>query len=343
MMTSNDAGKVMVVDSDPVVVEEMSTLLRREGYRVVTAADGTVVTGLIARERPDVVVLDVALPTFNGFELCRLLKQDPNAGMIPVVLITDAQSSDGRTRGLEAGADDFFTRPLNDAELRARIRSLVRLKKFTDDLESAQSIIRSLALTIEARDPMTGGHCQRLARYATALGAALELSEDDLALLRDGGFLHDIGKLALPDAILLKPGRLTASEQERMRQHTIIGDALCGGLQSLTRIREIVRNHHERLDGSGYPDGLEGEHISLLAQIIGLVDTFDALTTARPYKPAFSREDAYDELRKETRRGWRRRDLIEEFIALERSGQLQSQFEVIWEPMSQSFVPRRES
>jgi putative two-component system response regulator len=336
-------GKVMVVDNDPVDVEEMSSLLRREGYHVITASDGTAVAGLIARERPDVVVLDVALPTFNGFELCRLLKQDPYSGMIPVVLITDAQSTDGRTRGLEAGADDFFTRPVNDDELRARMRSLVRLKRFTDDLESAQSIIRSLALTIEARDPLTGGHCQRLARYATALGAALELSEDDLALLRDGGFLHDIGKLALPDSILLKPGRLTPSEQERMRQHTVIGDALCGGLQSLARVREIVRNHHERLDGSGYPDGLEGERISLLAQIIGLVDTFDALTTARPYKPAFSREDAYDELRRETRRGWRRRDLIEEFIALERSGQLQSQFEVIWEPTTQAFVPWRES
>jgi putative two-component system response regulator len=343
MTTAIDTAKVLVVDNDPVDVEEMSALFHREGYRTVSAPDGTAIATLIARERPDVVVLDVALPSINGFELCRVLKHDPYAGMIPVVLITDAQSVDGRTRGLEAGADDFFTRPFNEPELRARVRSLVRLKRFTDDLESAQSIIRSLALTIEARDPLTGGHCQRLARYATALGAALELSDEELALLRDGGFLHDIGKLALPDAILLKPGRLTPTEQERMRQHTVIGDALCGGLQSLARVREIVRNHHERLDGSGYPDGLQGEHISLLAQIIGLVDTFDALTTARPYKPAFSREDAYDELRKETRRGWRRRDLIEEFIALERSGQLQSQFEVMWEPASQSFVPWRES
>ena len=335
-------GKVLVVDSDPMDIEDMSTLLRREGHQVLTAADGPPVAAIIARERPDVVVLDVALPSFSGFELCRLLKQDPSTCMIPVVLITDAQSVDGRTRGLEAGADDFFTRPVNSHEMRARIRSLVRLKRLTDDLESAQSIIRSLALTIEARDPMTGGHCQRLARYATALGAALELSESDLVLLRDGGFLHDIGKLALPDAILLKPGRLTPLEHERMQQHTVIGDALCGGLQSLTRVRAIVRNHHERLDGSGYPDGLEGERISLLAQIIGLVDTFDALTTVRPYKPAFSRESAYDELRKETQRGWRRRDLIEEFIALERSGQLQSHFEVFWESSTQTVFPWRE-
>jgi putative two-component system response regulator len=341
-LDSSHHGRVLVVDSDPVDIEEMSTLLKREGHHVLTATDGPPVPALISCQRPDVVVLDVALPSFSGFELCRLLKQDPYTCMIPVVLITDAQSVDGRTRGLEAGADDFFTRPINRHELHARIRSLVRLKRFTDDLESAQSIIRSLALTIEARDPMTGGHCQRLARYATALGAALELSDSNLALLRDGGFLHDIGKLALPDAILLKPGRLTPIEHERMQQHTVIGDALCGGLQSLARVREIVRNHHERLDGSGYPDGLEGERISLLAQIIGLVDTFDALTTVRPYKPAFSRESAYDELRKETQRGWRRRDLIEEFIALERSGQLQPQFEVFAESSSQTFFPWRE-
>jgi len=321
-------GTVLVVDNDPVDVEEITSLLRREGHRVVAVSDGPAVAALGSRERPDVIVLDVKLPSFCGFELCRLIKQDPSTCMIPVVLITDAQSSDGRTRGLEAGADDFFTRPINEQELRARVRSLVRLKRFTDDLESAESIIRSLALMIEARDPTTGGHCQRLARYATALGAALELGEADLALLRDGGFLHDIGKLALPDAILLKPGPLTPCEHERMRQHTVIGDTLCGRLQSLARVREIVRNHHERLDGSGYPDGLKGERISLLAQIVGLVDTFDALTTVRPYKPAFSRDCAYEELRKETRWGWRRRDLIEEFIALERSGHLEAQCEV---------------
>jgi putative two-component system response regulator len=309
-------GKVLIVDDDPADVEEITTLLQREGYGIVSVPDGPAVASLGILERPDVIVLDVSLPGSCGFELCRTLKENAVTCMTPVVLVTDAHTTEGRTRGLEAGADDFFVRPINPQELRARLRSLVRLKRLTDDLESAQSIIRSLALTIEARDPSTAGHCQRLSQYATALGATLELSDSDLALLRDGSFLHDIGKVAVPDAILLKPSTLTDSEKDRMRQHTIIGDALCGELQSLAAVRAIVRSHHERLDGSGYPDGLDGEHIPLLAQIVGLVDTFDALTTVRPYKPALSREQAYDELRTEARRGWRRRDLTEEFIAL---------------------------
>jgi putative two-component system response regulator len=319
-------GKVIVVDDDPADVPEISALLSLDGHSVIFVPDGPAVTALGVLERPDVIVLDVSLPGSRGFELCQRLKHNPSTCMIPVVLVTDAQEAEGRIRGLEAGADDFFIRPINAHELRARVRSLVRLKRLIDDLESAQSIFRSLALTIEARDPTTAGHCQRLSKYATALGAALHLGDDDLALLRDGGFLHDIGKVAVPDAILLKPSRLTPFEQARMRQHTIIGDSLCGEVQSLAALRSIVRSHHERLDGSGYPDGLEGDRIPLLAQIVGLVDCFDALTTKRPYKPALSRESAYDELRKERRRGWRRRDLTDEFIALERSGQLKTHY-----------------
>lgn len=323
MMTNPEYGTVVVVDDDPADIAEITRLLTQEGHSVITVPDGPGVAALGEEARPDVIILDVSLPGSCGFELCRTLKYNPATCMIPVLLVTDARRADGRVRGLEAGADDFFVRPINPQELRARVRSLVRLKRLIDDLESAQSIIRSLALTIEARDPTTAGHCQRLAWYATTLGAALELSDDDLALLRDGSFLHDIGKVAVPDAILLKPGRLTPSECERIRQHPVVGDALCGELQSLAPVRSIVRSHHERLDGTGYPDGLEGDRIPLLAQIVGLVDTFDALTSVRPYKPALSADDAYDELRQECRRGWRRRDLTEEFIALGRSGQLQ--------------------
>jgi putative two-component system response regulator len=188
--------------------------------------------------------------------------------------------------------------------------------------ESTESIVLSLALTIEARDSQTAGHCQRLASYAVALGSALDLDRHDLDTLRRGGFLHDIGKVAVPDSILLKPGPLTPEEYAQMKRHTMIGDDLCSRLPSLQPVREIVRSHHERVDGSGYPDGLRDTDISLLAQIMSVVDAFDALTTVRPYKPALSGEAAYQELRNEAARGWKRRDLVEEFIALAQTGQL---------------------
>jgi putative two-component system response regulator len=320
--TTPDAGKILVVDSDSSEVAEISTLLRHEGYAIVSIADAGSVLELTTIEQPDVVLLDAALAGSCGFALCLTLKLNPLTRMIPVVLLTASQDRGDRTRGLEAGADDFFIRPINVPELRARLRSLVRLRRFTEDLESAQTIIRTLATTIEARDPATGGHCQRLAHYATALGAALCLADEELDVLRDGGYLHDIGKVALPDAILLKPEHLTPDEREKMKRHTVIGDALCGRFRSLRRVREIVRHHHERLDGSGYPDGLKGEAIPFLAQIIGLVDAFDALTSVRPYKRALPRESAFEELLLDVERGWRRRDLTTEFIALGRSGGL---------------------
>ncbi|HEY8536962.1 MAG TPA: HD-GYP domain-containing protein, partial [Vicinamibacterales bacterium] len=176
----------------------------------------------------------------------------------------------------------------------------------------------SLAMTIEARDTVTEGHCERLATYAAALGRALGLPEDDLGALHRGGYLHDIGKVGVPDAVLLKPGRLTDTEFEVMKSHTTIGDRLCSPLRSLAKVRDIVRHHHEKLDGSGYPDGLRGSEIPLLAQIIGVVDVFDALTTARPYKPELSAESACAELYREADLGWRDRELVDVFVRLVR-------------------------
>ena len=191
---------------------------------------------------------------------------------------------------------------------------MLRIKGYTDELDSAESVIVSLALTIEARDSTTDGHCQRLAQYAFALGRTLGLDEDDLSALARGGYLHDVGKIGIPDAVLLKPGPLTPDEYELIKQHPIIGDRLCGELRSLRRVRPIVRHHHERLDGSGYPDGLIGDAIPLLAQIMGIVDVFDALTTERPYRVALPIAAAAQELRGEVARGWRRADLVATFL-----------------------------
>jgi len=271
---------------------------------------------MVRSTHPDLVVMDVMMPKLSGYEVCERIKRNPATRLTPVVLVTALHERERKIQGINAGADDFLTKPVDPHELKARASSLVRLKRYTDDLDSAESVIMSLAMVIEARDAYTDGHCQRLAAYATALGSALQLSEDEIAALFRGGYLHDVGKVGIPDELLLKTGRLSDAEYRRIKEHPLIGDRLCGELRSLRQVRPIVRHHHERLDGSGYPDGLKGDDIPLLAQIMGIVDVYDAITTTRPYKSAATAEQAYGELMDEVERGWRRRDLVEAFIAL---------------------------
>lgn len=315
-------GRILVVDDLATNRDQLTALLKQEGHSVYVARDGAEALDVVAREQPDLVLLDVMMPKMNGFEACRELKRQTSTCLIPVVLVTALQDSGDKLRGIEVGADDFLTKPFNAVELQARVQSLLRIKRYTDDLDSADSVIMSLALTIEARDAYTKGHCERLAAYAAALGHALGLGESDVAALERGGFLHDIGKVGIPDAVLLKRGQLTEAEYDLMKQHTVIGDHLCDGLRSLKRVRPIIRHHHERLDGSGYPDGLGGEDIPLLAQIMSIVDVFDAATTARPYKPSASAERVSTELRDEAKRGWRRADLVDAFTTLVHADQL---------------------
>lgn len=305
---------VLVVDDLAVNVQLLESLLAPDGHTVRTAGNGADALRMIRAEPPDLVLMDVMMPHVDGFEACRAIKQERSSCLIPVVLVTSLNDSASRIRGIEFGADDFISKPFNAHELRARIRSLLRIKRYTDDLDSAESVILSLGLTIEARCGATQGHCQRLARYASALGRRLGLDDDDVSALERGGFLHDVGKVGISDAVLLKPGRLTPEEYDLIKQHTVIGDRLCGELRSLQKVRAIVRHHHERLDGSGYPDGLHGDAIPLLAQIMGIADVFDALTTERPYKSALPFAQAAEELRREAARGWRSVDLVETFL-----------------------------
>ncbi|HXE81552.1 MAG TPA: HD domain-containing phosphohydrolase [Vicinamibacterales bacterium] len=316
------AGKVLVADDLAENADLLHRLLLTDGYDVCIARDGDEALDLVAREQPDIVLLDVMMPGKSGFDVCRRIKQSPATRFIPVVLVTALRDIEPRLEGIHAGADDFLTKPFNAQELKARVGSLVRLKRCIDELESADSTLLSLALTIEARDPTTDGHCQRLARYATALGRSFGLPEPAIAALYRGGFLHDLGKVGVPDAVLLKKGPLTREEREVMKQHTIIGDRLCGHLRSLRDVRPIVRSHHERLDGSGYPDGLSGDQVPLLAQIIAVVDVYDALTGERPYRAPDSPEEACAQLLREARRGWWRLDLVEELRVLVIDGRL---------------------
>ena len=317
-------SRVMVVDDEPMVAEVLRRLLVKEGYNVDVFGGAQDALEALPAVRPHLALLDVNMPGMTGIELCRRIKQDPAHRLTPVVLVTGQAQRDVRLEGLEAGADDFLAKPVDPQELLVRVRSLVRIKRYTDDLDSAASIIIAMALLIEARDGNTEGHCHRMANYATALGRALNLSEEDLQALHRGGFLHDIGMLAIPDSVLRKSGPLNPDEFELMKSHTTVGDSLCGNLRSLEAVRPIIRHHHERYDGSGYPDGLVGDAIPLVAQIMGVVDVYDAVTTRRPYQGPHSAQESIAILRDQAARGWRRPDLVEAFAGLIDSGRLET-------------------
>jgi putative two-component system response regulator len=310
------AARILVADNDAASAKVLTQLLTTEGYQVRVVETIDEALSVCASDPPDLVVIDLVEPQGHGFEVCRSLKGCPATRLIPTVMVTSPSDRRDRLTSIEAGCDDFITKPFEEAELRARIRSLLRLKSYTDELESAETVMLGLGAMIEARDPCTRGHCQRLARYATHLGRLLGLDDNDLAALERGGFLHDIGKIAVPDRVLLKGGALDAQESRVMREHPVVGDALCAGLRSFTRVRPIVRHHHERLDGSGYPDGLRNSDVPLLAQIIGVVDVFDALTTERPYRSAMARDDGLEVLAGEAKKGRHDRALVDAFVSV---------------------------
>lgn len=296
-------SRVLIADDREAIRSLFHRLLSADGHDVVLAPDGASALAAVHRHRPDVILLDVAMPLVDGLEVCRQLKSDPATRLTPVVLVSGQTELMDRINGIEAGADDYLSKPVHPHELRARVRSLSRVKQLTDALDSAEAAFVALALTIEARDPYTKGHCERLSRTAVSLGRALGLQNDDLHALHRGGYLHDIGKVGVPDSVLLKPGPLTPEETAVMRRHPEIGDSLCAPLQSLRLVRPIILAHHERIDGGGYPNGLRGDDVPLLAQIVGIVDVYDALTSRRPYRDALSHDEAVKFMLEETHAG----------------------------------------
>ena len=296
-------SRVLIADDRESIRSLFHRLLSADGHDVVLAPDGASALAAVHRHRPDVVLLDVAMPLVDGLDVCRQLKADPATRLTPVVLVSGQTELTDRINGIEAGADDYLSKPVHPHELRARVRSLSRVKQLIDALDSAEAAFVALAQTIEARDPYTMGHCERLSRTAVSLGRALGLGTDDLHALHRGGYLHDIGKVGVPDSELLKPAPLTAEESALMRRHPEIGDSLCAPLQSLRSVRPIILGHHERIDGSGYPNGLRGDNVPLLAQIVGIVDVYDALTSRRPYRDALSHDEAARFMMEETHAG----------------------------------------
>jgi putative two-component system response regulator len=310
---------ILVVEDQVDNATLMAHLLGSRGYQVQVAHSAEQAADLIEKHVPDLVLLDVILPGRSGYELCLDLKASPATRLVPVVIITGLSDREDRIRGIEAGADEFLNKPIFPEELFARVKSLLKLKEFTDELESAESVLCTLGRSVEARDPYTEGHCERLAHYARALGEHLRLDEESLTALRRGGFLHDLGKITVPDEILKKGANLSAAEWQVMKQHPISGEMICRPLKSLRPVLPIIRSHHEHWNGSGYPDALRGEEIPLLARILQVADVYDALVTERPYKRALSHEEAARVMAEEAQAGLWDSELVDEFFAMLRA------------------------
>lgn len=312
--------KILVVDDQEANVMLVEATLAPQGYQIIAARNGERALDLVTADPPDLILLDVMMPGVTGYEVCARLKEDERTRLIPIIMLTSLGDLEDKIRGIEAGADDFLTKPFHHAELSARVRSLLKLKQFTDELEQAEDVLCILGLSVEAKDAYTEGHCERLSQYSVALGQSLRLSAEQLKALRRGGYLHDLGKIAIPESILNKKTGLSQEEWMIMREHPVIGERICKPLKSLKLVLPIIRHHHERWDGNGYPDGLKGQEIPLTARIIQIVDIYDALITARPYKPSLAKERVLSIMRKEAEKGWRDPELVEHFIALLENG-----------------------
>ena len=307
---------ILVADDNVFNRELLSDILISEGYKVVSADNGDEALEAIHKRTVDLALVDVVMPGKTGFEVCQAVKSDAETRLIPVVLVTGLSSVEERINGIRCGADDFLSKPINSQELLARTKSLLRLKEYTDELENAETVVFSLALSIEAKDRYTKGHCDRLSAYSEALGRRIGLPQEQCVALRRAGVVHDIGKIGVPEHILVKETPLTEPEWVIMKEHPVTGERICSPLRSFRFVLPIIRHHHEKLDGSGYPDGLKGDKIPLTARILQVTDIYDALVTNRPYRKAMSHDEAIRTLLSEARRGWWDSDLIKEFEAL---------------------------
>jgi putative two-component system response regulator len=287
---------VLIVEDDAANRALLTQLLTRAGYASLAVADGSDGLRAALDTSPDLVLLDVELPGMNGLEVCRALRADPHTVALPIILLTGRTAVEDVVAGLDAGADDFLRKPYDRAELMARVRSVLRLADAMAQIDGAHGVIAALANAVEAKDETTERHCQRLAGLAHQLGVASGLEARAIRPLIFGALLHDVGKIGIRDAILLKRGPLTPMEWGEMRQHPEIGERICEPLAGSDAFGPIIRHHHERWDGHGYPDRLRGEAIPIGARIVGLVDAFDAIVEGRPYRAARTIEEAADEL-----------------------------------------------
>jgi putative two-component system response regulator len=308
-------GKILIVDDEKTIRYALKFRLKSLGYSISEAASAAETYAHLDKDIPDLVLLDINLPDANGHDILNNIRQNPATKFLPVVMITGVSDRKHKIRAIEKGVNDFLLKPFDWKELTVRVNSLMKYKFLIDELEEAERVMVTLAKTIDARDSYTAGHSERVAFYAYRLGKHLNLPETELSVIRKGSLLHDIGKIAIRDRVLLKKEVLNPEEYEEIKRHTIIGFQLIQDMKTLTGALPIVYCHHERLDGSGYPEGLLGEDIPLNAQIVSIADVYDALITPRPYRIAYSHDDAMKIIYKEASIGRFDKELIDEFTS----------------------------
>lgn len=315
-------AKILVVDDDPAILDLLVRILKRDAYTPIIATNGIEALEAVEREAPDLILLDVTMPKLDGFAVCQRLKDNEATALIPVTMLTGLDDREHRQRGLEVGADDFLTKPFEQSLLRARIRSQLRIKRLTDQLERTERVIFMLALAVEAKDAYTEGHLRRLSSYSEQLALVAGISQEQLKAIRFGGLLHDIGKISVDDAILRKPGKLTPAEYEQIKRHPEYGARIVQPMRFAGEVAPIIRHHHERWDGQGYPHGLCGEAIPIGARVVAIVDAYDAMMTDRPYRKALGLTETLRRLREGSGREWDPQ-LMELFLGLVERGLLE--------------------
>lgn len=316
---------ILVVDDEPNNVELMEAYLVPQGYEVVKAYSGEEALKKVSENTIDVMLLDVMMPEMDGYEVTRRLRADENTRLIPIVVITTLSEKEQRVKGIEAGCDDFLTKPVDKAELTARVRSLSKVKAYYDHMrdyekeleievakrtkelqrairmieEASLETIHRLSMAAEYKDEDTGAHIQRMSHYAAAVARKLGLDENTVKTILYAAPMHDIGKIGIPDQVLLKPGKLDDDEWGIMKRHTVIGGKILAGSDAeFIKLAEVIAlTHHEKWDGSGYPKGLKDTEIPISGRITAIADVFDALTSKRPYKEAYSLERSFDIIR----------------------------------------------
>jgi cyclic di-GMP phosphodiesterase len=295
--------RVLIVDDLAENREILSGLLEPEGYQVETAKDGQEAVDRALADPPDLILMDVSMPRLNGFEACRRLKADERTHLVPLVLVTGLVAREDRIEGIAAGCDDFLTKPVDTEQLIARTRSLLRTKSLVDELERAENVLVTLANAIDAKDNYTRGHSERVATYAENLGSVAGLGRLECRNLKRAGLLHDIGKIGTALEYLNKPAKLTTEEYEQVKLHPVVGAEMCKPLRTMAPLLPLIRGHHERLDGRGYPDGLRGEDIRVPLRCLTIADVYDALTSNRAYRKAMPRDAALRIMREEAATG----------------------------------------